>query len=146
MHNQQNIEKININEVRYASYKFMIEMFNSPDPHYTFDTRFKGKLESSITQPFQEIAGQRLYPTLFDKAAILFYLCVKNHPFEDGNKRMGLLLLLLILLKNGKWIECTNDELFDFVIYVAKSKTEDKDQVLQYIKNFLEKYTIDYTF
>jgi death on curing protein len=133
---------ITIEEVRYLSYKFMIEMFPNQDPHYTFDTRFKGKLESSIIQPFQVIMEKELYPTLFDKAAILFYLTVKNHPFEDGNKRMGLLLLILFLFKNDLWIECTNDELFEFVIHVAKSETSNKDDILKYIKDFLEKYTV----
>jgi death-on-curing protein len=139
---KNNIKDINIEEVRYTSYKFMQEMFPNQDPHYTFDTRFKGKLESSIIQPFQEILGEELYPTLFDKAAILFYLCVKNHPFEDGNKRMGLLLLILFLFKNKLWIECDNDTLFHFVIHVAKSKTKEMNSELEYIKEFLNKYTV----
>jgi death-on-curing family protein len=137
---KKKIKGITIEEVRYVSYKFMIEMFPNKDPHYTFDTRFKGKLESSIMQPFQEVLDEVLYPTLFDKAAILFYLCVKNHPFEDGNKRMGLLLLILFLYKNGLWIECDNDTLFDFVIHVAKSKTQEKDSEMLYIKSFLNEH------
>lgn len=136
------IKKISIGEVRYTSYKFITQMFPDQDPHYTFDTRFKGKIESSIAQPFQAISGKDLYPTLFDKAAILFYLCVKNHPFEDGNKRMGLLLLILFLFKNDFWIECDNDTLFDFVIHVAKSSTKEKDLELEYIKDFLSKYAV----
>ena len=86
--------------------------------------------------------GKELYPTLFDKASILFYLAVKNHPFEDGNKRMGLLLLILFLFKNDLWIECPNDELFEFVIHVAKSETTKKDYILKYIKEFLKKYSV----
>jgi death-on-curing protein len=65
--------------------------------------------------------GEELYPDLFSKAAILFYLLVKNHPFIDGNKRTAALALIEFLERNGYTLSATNDELYQFTIDVASS-------------------------
>lgn len=65
--------------------------------------------------------GEELYPDLFSKAAILFYLLVKNHPFVDGNKRTAALTLIEFLERNGYTLNATNDELYQFTIDVASS-------------------------
>jgi death-on-curing protein len=48
--------------------------------------------------------GKRLYPTLVATAAILFYLMIKNHPFQNGNKRIAITTLLTFLYNNNKWL------------------------------------------
>ena len=52
-------------------------------------------LESAINSPFQTFYNQELYPDIETKAAKLGYYVVKNHPFVDGNKRIGVLLCVL---------------------------------------------------
>ena len=80
-----------------------------------------GGLEASIAAARQTMFGQELYPDLFSKAAILFYLLVKNHCFVDGNKRTAALALIEFLERNNYTLSATNDELYEFTIDVASS-------------------------
>jgi len=109
-----------------------------------YEVRNTGRLESSITQPFQKIGGKDLYPTFTSKAAMLYYLCIKNHPFEDGNKRMGIFALIIYLAKNGYWLDTTNEDLFNMTVKVAASSMEDKDQIISEIESFIEKSIVPY--
>ena len=63
--------------------------------------RDKGALESALNRPSQTFEGKDLYPTLLEKVAALLESIVKNHPFNDGNKRIGYTLCRLILLENN---------------------------------------------
>ena len=114
------------------------------DNSSAYEVRNTGKLESSIAQPFQIISGQELYPTLVKKAAMLYYFCIKNHPFEDGNKRMGIFSLIIYLAKNGYWLDTTNDELFDITVYTAASSMKQKDEVVKRIEEFVENSMVKY--
>ena len=51
--------------------------------------RDRGGLESSVYQPLQSFGDHDLYPSIVEKAAALGYLLIQNHPFLDGNKRIG---------------------------------------------------------
>jgi death-on-curing protein len=110
----------------------------------SYEVRDIGKLESSITQPFQKIGGRDLYPTFTSKAAMLYYLCIKNHPFEDGNKRMGIFALTIYLAKNGYWLDTTNEDLFNMTVKVAASSMKEKDQIISEIESFIEKSITSY--
>jgi len=79
------------------------------------------RLEAAIGAPRQTMFGEELYPNLLSKAAILFYLLVKNHPFVDGNKRTAALALIEFLERNGYTLDATNDELYQFTVDVASS-------------------------
>jgi len=68
-------------------------------------------LDSSVNSPFHTYDGQYLYPTLQSMAAHLSFSIIKNHPFLDGNKRIGILSMLVFLELNGLPITCTDDEL-----------------------------------
>lgn len=67
----------------------------------SFGLADRGKLEASTAAPMQTFSGAELYPDLWNKAAILFFLLIKNHPFLDGNKRTALYVLLRFLEING---------------------------------------------
>jgi len=114
------------------------------DNSSAYEIRNTEKLESSITQPFQEIGGQELYPTLVSKASMLYYFCIKNHPFEDGNKRMGIFVLIIYLAKNGYWLDTTNEELFDMTVYTAASSMKNKEEVVKKIEAFVERNVVKY--
>ena len=64
--------------------------------------RDEGLLESAIIAPFQTFDGMDMYPTLQQEAARLCFGLVKNHPFIDGNKRIGTHAMLVFLALNGK--------------------------------------------
>ena len=86
--------------------------------------RDDGMLESAMNAPFQTFDGYDLYPTLLQKAARLGYSLVSNHPFVDGNKRIGIHAMLVFLLLNGVDIECTQDELISIGLALADGSME----------------------
>ncbi len=63
--------------------------------------RSREGLESSVGQPNQTFAGEELYPSIAAKAAALGFFLVRNHPFVDGNKRIGHAALEVTLVMNG---------------------------------------------
>lgn len=72
--------------------------------------RDSGLLDSALAQPSMTFGGSDLYPTVFEKAAALATSLVLNHPFVDGNKRVGFAAMAVYLLRSGYRIECTPDE------------------------------------
>ena len=64
------------------------------------EIRDDGLLESAINAPFQTFDGKELYPSLLEKATRLGYGLIKNHPFVDGNKRIGTHAMLVFLAIN----------------------------------------------
>ena len=101
--------------------------------------------DSSISQIQQTFAGHDLYPSLEEKAAVLLYLIVKNHSFVDGNKRIGAACFLLFLQKNNMLYNSgglkiiSNEGLAALTLFVATSKTEEKDVVVRLIVSILNR-------
>lgn len=81
--------------------------------------RDEGLLESAIAAPFQSFGGIDVYPSLQQRAARLAYGLVNNHPFVDGNKRIGAHTMLVFLALNGIELSYTQDELVSLFIAVA---------------------------
>lgn len=77
----------------------------------TRGVRDEALLDSALNAPFQGFCDYEFYPTVTDKAVRLGYGLVKNHPFHDGNKRIGALALLSMLDLNNIELEATNQEL-----------------------------------
>ena len=76
-------------------------------------------LDSALNRPFQTFDGKDLYPTIIDKASALLESILINHPFTDGNKRIGYVVMRLYLMSNGLDINATEEEKYKFVISVA---------------------------
>lgn len=91
--------------------------------------RDRGVLESALESPFQSFGEQELYPTLLEKAARLAFGLIKNHPFLDGNKRIGILGMLVFLKINEVPLSFSNEELIDYGIGIAASKYSYEDIV-----------------
>lgn len=89
--------------------------------------RDEGLLDSALAAPFQSFEGHTLYPSLQQKAARLGYGLVRNHPFVDGNKRIGAHAMLVFLALNGIDILCTQKELSDIFLCLAAGKAEYED-------------------
>lgn len=85
----------------------------------TDGVRDMGLLESALEAPFQTFDGKELYPALIQKAARLGHSLISNHPFVDGNKRIGIHTTLVFLAANGVEIECTQKELIDVGLSLA---------------------------
>ena len=81
-----------------------------------------GALESAVAQPFQTFNGHDLYPTLIDKAAALAFFVVGNHPFLDGNKRIGHAALEVLLVLNGFELIARVDEQEEVMLLLASGK------------------------
>ena len=113
------------------------------EPIPAFETRFPGKLESCLATPQQTFDGEPLYPTLVDQASIFFYLLIKNHPFANGNKRIAVVGLIVFRLMNDRWLEATNDELYELTIEVASSAAGRHAEVLEEIKSFIQSRLTD---
>ena len=81
-------------------------------------------LESALAQPQMTFGGEELYPTLVDKAAVLSYALIKNHPFLDGNKRTGHAAMEVFLVLNDHEIRATVDEQEHVMLQVAASEID----------------------
>ncbi len=80
-----------------------------------------GALESCLAQPRQSFNDSELYPTLEDKAAALCFSLVSNHPFVDGNKRIGHAAMEVFLILNGAEILAPVDEQEAAILQLASS-------------------------
>jgi death-on-curing protein len=89
--------------------------------------RDDGLLDSALNAPFQTFDGEYIYRTIKAKAAKLGYFLVKNHPFIDGNKRIGILVMIAFLEINGIEIICTDEELITLGLGLAEGLIDDKD-------------------
>lgn len=78
-----------------------------------------GLLESALNAPFQSFGDTSAYPSLQQKAARLCYGLVQNHPFVDGNKRIGAHAMLVFLALNGVELSYTQRELADIILQLA---------------------------
>ena len=81
--------------------------------------RDRGALESAVAQPEASFGGKELYPDLASKAAALGHSLIQNHPFVDGNKRVGHAAMEVFLLLNGYEIDASVDEQETVIIDVA---------------------------
>ena len=81
--------------------------------------RDEGLLESAIARPYQTFGGEELYFSVFEKAAAIAESIIINHPFIDGNKRTGLLAMLVILNREGFVLTATNEAVYSFVISIS---------------------------
>ena len=110
--------------------------FNEPIPD--FSTRFPNILESCLATPFQTFGGRSPYHDLISKTAVLFYLMVKDHPFQNGNKRIAMTTLFVVLHKNKKWLSVDTQELYNFTMWVAQSPARAKEETIKATENFLK--------
>src|ERR1043165_10115398 len=102
------IKYLTMVEVQYVSFRLAAEMMEWNEPIPAFESRYPNVLESCVAQPFQTFDQKVLYRGLLRKSAILFYLMIKNHSFENGNKRIAMATLFFFLAKNGKWLQVDN--------------------------------------
>lgn len=138
------IKRINLADVEYTAFQIAKKFMEWSEPIPDFETRFPDKLESCIETPFQTFDRKSLYQGLVGKSSILFYLMIKNHPFQNGNKRIAITTLIFFLVQNGKWLSTSNKNIYEFACEVAESKPENRTKVMNVIKSFIESNIEDY--
>ncbi len=134
---------ISIAEIEYLAFSLAKETMDFNEPIPAFSTRFPNILESCLGMPLQGFSGRSLYHGLIAKAAILFYLMVKNHPFQNGNKRIAMTTLFVLLHKNKKWLKVDNQELYNFATWIAASPARLKGETVKAVEKFIKAYLVD---
>ena len=84
--------------------------------------RDRSGLEAAVGRPRMTFGGEDLYPDLAAKAAALMHPLVMNHPFVDGNKRVGAMAAELMLAANGHDVEAADGELAELTFTVARGE------------------------
>lgn len=102
----------------------------------TPEVRDDGLLDSAINAPFQIFDGVELYPTVLEKASRLGFGLIKNHPFVDGNKRIGTHAMIVFLALNNIELVYEDSELTDLILAVAAGSKSEK-QMLNWLKKHI---------
>lgn len=124
----------------FESYRIFKELSGKMDePIPGWEEVNKEQIENLIQLPQTIFSGQEMYPTLEDKASILFYKINKGHIFPNGNKRLSVLFLMLFLFINDKKLNVTPDELRDTALWLAKTDSGEFDSV----KNIIRQWLVD---
>ncbi|OHB74907.1 MAG: hypothetical protein A2Z25_10830 [Planctomycetes bacterium RBG_16_55_9] len=129
-------------DVEHLAFHLARELLSFVEPIPDYSTRFPSSLESCLLTPFQKFSRKSLYPSLVAKASILVYLMIKNHPFQNGNKRIALTTLLVFLHRNGKWLKVDTQEFYNFTVWIAQSPAVLKDEVVMGIEKFIKSHLV----
>ena len=97
------------------------------------ELRDVGLLDSSLGSIFQTFGGVEFYPTKEEKGARLGYSLISNHAFVDGNKRIGMYIMLTFLEVNGIRLDCTNKDVVEAGLGVASGEM-DYDELLAWVR------------
>jgi death on curing protein len=133
---------ISLVEVEFISFRLAKELLEFNEPIPVFSSRFPNILESCLIIPFQQFCGQKAYKGLIGKAAMLFYLMIKNHPFQNGNKRIAMTTLFTFLFVNNKWLKVDTKECYNFAMWVSQSPAKLKTEVVLGIEKFIKTYLV----
>lgn len=99
-----------------------------------FLIRDAGLLEAAVARPAASVDGRDAYPSLVEKAAALVHSAVRNHALVDGNKRLGLMLLIVFLGVNGRALTMTNDEAYEFIVAIAEGRLDDVPSIAAHLE------------
>lgn len=107
----------------------------------SFGIRDLNAVESAIAQPRMTFGGEDLYPTIVDKASALGFSLIQNHPFIDGNKRIGHAAMETFLVLNGFEITASVNEQEQTILSVA-SGTMERAEFVEWLRNHVAKASV----
>jgi death-on-curing protein len=96
-----------------------------------------GALQSAVAQPRMTFGGFELYPTIIEKASALGFSLIQNHPFIDGNKRIGHAAMEMFLLLNGFEINAGINEQEEAILKVAASEMK-REEFTEWLHNHIK--------
>jgi len=132
-------------EVKKTIDRFRQRLMKDKEASELFGQEVSEKLAALLGNVRQALGGKDVYPTLEEKAAHLLYFAVKNHPFVDGNKRIGALLFILFLVQNNYLHnkhgerKINDSALTAITLLVAESKPTQKEVMVKLIVNLINK-------
>jgi len=129
--------------MRYLSLSEVIELYNRimKQSGGASGIRDIGALESALAQPRMTFSGSELYPTIAEKATALAFSIIGNHPFVDGNKRIGHATMEVFLVLNGYEIRASVDEQEQMILQIAEGKIS-RDELTRWIQNHIAEHRI----
>lgn len=138
-------EPLDYGEVVKSIAQFKKRLIAQKQANDLFGVEVGDKLKSALGAIDQTYNGKQLYPSVEEKAAHLLYFVIKDHPFVDGNKRIGSLLFLFYLIENHIFYnrrgerKISDNALVALALLVAESKPEQKDAMIRLIVNLINK-------
>jgi prophage maintenance system killer protein len=138
---------INYGQAREAIATLKARLLERGQASALFGQERGGQLAGILGSIEQSFGGESLYPSIEEKAAHLLYFVIKDHPFSDGNKRIGSFLFILFLRANGGLNDATgapkiNDNaLVALALLTAESQAQNKDLMIRLIMNLLAENT-----
>jgi prophage maintenance system killer protein len=136
------MHRITISQVEQIAFLIAQQSLRFNEPIPAFSTRYPNVLESCLETPFQTFGGKEFYPTFTAKVSILFYLMNKNHPFQNGNKRVAMTTLFYALYEAKRWLRVDAQTLYNFAVWVAESPPNAKDEVVRYVEKFINMHIV----
>ena len=143
--NRKSAQHLDYEAIKKAIDSFKTRLLKDKEASDLFGAEVNNKLSSVIAATRQTYGGKDVYPSLEEKAAHLLYFAVKDHPFVDGNKRIGALLFILFLIKNNCLVNKRGERkindaaLTALTLLVAESKPQQKDVMVKLIVNLINK-------
>jgi death-on-curing protein len=113
---------------------------DEPLPEFRYSKHHE--IDALIAAPQQRFFGRDAYPTLAEKAAIVFYNANRLHTFPNGNKRMSTVCLLTFLLINGATLDVSPEELTATALWVATVKALEFPAIMSELVSWIEKHLI----
>jgi len=136
------INYLDIELMEKMCHQLAVAVFDTQDDPIAHFHEHTNLLDSALNLPKQTFDGKDLYPTLVDKAAILYYSLNKNHPFKNGNKRISAASLMVFLYINDMWLDAGKNEVVNKTLEIAKSEMKDRDALLIEIKEWIQSHIV----
>jgi prophage maintenance system killer protein len=147
------IENVSIKSAKFLEYekiktsieRFRVRLLATKEASGLFGQETGDKLAQILGSIKQSVGSKDAYPSVEEKAAHLLYFAIKDHPFVDGNKRIGSLMFLLFLIENNSLInkkgerKINDSALAALALLIAESKPSQKDVMIRLIVNLINR-------
>jgi len=138
-HTVEEVEQLSYEEAIKAIEAIKQNLASKGETISLFGKENDHSLKGIVGNIYQTFNGNELYPSLEEKAAHLLYFIIKDHPFTDGNKRIGSLLFLVLLSKNSKFALSvpTPEGLTAIALLIAESSPSQKELLIKLVMNLI---------
>lgn len=142
---KRSAQLLDYDQVKKMIEKFKVRLMKDGLASDLFGTEVGGKLKAALGNLAHTFGGKDLYPSIEEKAVHLFYFVIKDHPFVDGNKRIGSLLFILFLVENHYLFnrkgerKISDSALTALALLIAESRPVQKDVMVKLIVNLINK-------
>jgi len=134
---------LDYDEAKEAIKELKKELISKKEATDIFGIERENSFKGIVRNIYQTFGGVDLLPTIEEKASNLFYYIVKDHPFADGNKRIGSFMFVLFLSKNNYLynkngeLKINENALVSLALLIATSKPDEKDLIIKLICNLI---------